>query len=54
MYVSHNVYESINTQISIRINVSISAHIIVLPHYFFDCIISHILVSISKYNYKYN
>ena len=50
------VYTTINI-IFTRISVSIpknSTHIIVRSHYFYDCIISHISVSIPKYKYKYN
>ena len=51
------VYSIKITQISTHIIASmlnISAHIHVLSHYFYECIISHIFVSIPKYNYKYN
>ena len=34
--------------------ICISTHILVISHNFYDCIVTHIIVSISKYKYKYN
>ena len=43
-----------NKNNKICISTHISTHINVLSHNFYDCIVTQIIVSISKYKYKYN